>query len=125
MLEPDHLATAYDRELKQGRRVMNGIEFDRRNRRTAYYLYKNHPASRYTYHGSYASAEFGRSSLIGEYIRVPAVDIAHVYLKRRPGQVRGVPWLAPGHVPPSELRRVRGRHPRETEDRRHAHGDVH
>lgn len=91
VMEPDHLVTSYDREMKNGHRVLHGIEFDKRGRRVAYYLYRNHPGSRFSNQGQ---GEL-KGSTFGDYVRVPARDIAHVYVKRRAGQVRGVPWMAP------------------------------
>jgi lambda family phage portal protein len=62
--------------------IQRGIEYDTLGRRVAYYLYKVHPGS----------------DLINlspaQYTRVPAEDIIHLYRKDRPGQERGVPWLA-------------------------------
>jgi lambda family phage portal protein len=62
--------------------IQRGIEYDPLGRRVAYYLYKVHPGA----------------DLINlspaQYTRVPAEEIIHLYRKDRPGQERGVPWLA-------------------------------
>src|SRR5690606_19294336 len=51
-------------------------------RRVAYWLYSHHPGAARTAKASFESR------------RVPAERVLHVYRLDRPGQVRGVPWLA-------------------------------
>ena len=80
VLEGDHLPLEKNDTLKQGRRVEQGVEFDQLDRRIAYHLLRNHP---------------GGSSLALDTVRVKASDIVHLYQEVRPGQIRGVPWLAP------------------------------
>lgn len=80
VLEPDYLDESRDGTI-EGARVIQGVEFDAIGRRTAYYLYRDHPGA---LRGGYQTSE-----------RVPASDLLHVWRPRRPGQVRGVPWLAP------------------------------
>lgn len=58
--------------------VIQGIEFDSAGKRVAYHMHTSHP-----------------SESTGETKRVLAEDVIHVYRTDRPGQVRGVPWLAP------------------------------
>lgn len=66
-----------------GNTVRRGVEFDPLGRRVAYHLYKQHPgADLYTYAGNGCS-------------RVPASEVIHLFRKDRPGQERGVSWLAP------------------------------
>jgi len=66
-------------------RVVQGIELDRIGNRVAYWLYKEHPGCCNT------------NVLLGgdAQTRIPADEIAHMYRLDRPGQMRGVPWLAP------------------------------
>lgn len=71
--------------------VYRGIEFDPLGRRVAYYLYKRHPGS---------EAGVGATS---EYSRVPAAEVLHLFRRDRPGQERGVTWLAPVVVTLREL----------------------
>ena len=71
--------------------VINGIEFDRRGRRTAYWMYRRHPGSTYIRFDP------------GELVAVPAERILHQYRCRRPEQVRGEPSLVPVIVQLYEL----------------------
>jgi lambda family phage portal protein len=71
-------------DLPKGGFVIAGIQFDPIGRRTAYWLFKNHPGSNaITTPGGFVS------------VPIPAEDVMHTYRIQRPGQVRGVPWLAP------------------------------
>lgn len=69
-----------------GNALRCGIEFDHIGRRVAYHFYRNHPGD--------ATEQENR----GEIVRVPASEILHVYRPQRPGQIRGVPWIAPALV---------------------------
>ena len=81
VLEPDHLDASKQGATTAGGRIIAGVEFDARNARVAYWLYPDHPGS--------------RSSLARmASVRVPADRVIHVYEVERPGQVRGIPWLA-------------------------------
>ncbi len=81
VLEPDHLDQSADGTATGTRNAtIQGIEFDAIGRRVAYWVYDVHPGAR----SRYASSR-----------RIPASEIIHVYRMDRPGQVRGVPWLAP------------------------------
>jgi len=62
--------------------VIQGVEFDALGRRVAYWLFDRHPGSNAAW-GSLQST------------RVPAEDVIHVFLRKRPGQARGYTWLAP------------------------------
>ncbi|MEM9378424.1 MAG: phage portal protein [Planctomycetota bacterium] len=80
VLEPDHL----DLERTKGNgenRVIHGVEYDLVGRVAAYWLYPDHPGDDHPR----ARRTVSR--------RVPAEEVAHVFLKTRPGQVQGVPWL--------------------------------
>ncbi|GAB5376480.1 MAG: phage portal protein [Acuticoccus sp.] len=79
VLEPDHLDPSAD-GARGARNVVQGVEFDAIGRRVAYFVRETHPGS------------FGRHATSR---RIPAEEIIHVYRVDRPGQVRGVPWLAP------------------------------
>ena len=69
-------------ETPQGNVVRASIEFDPYGRRTAYYFYKQHPGERI----------FFPTDL--ELMRVPAAEVMHLFRSLRPGQFRGVPWMA-------------------------------
>lgn len=66
-----------------GNKIRSGIEFDKRNRRVAYWMYKEHPGD--------------KQSLVAsdQLVRVPAEDVRHMYEPKRIGQLRGVPGSAP------------------------------
>jgi lambda family phage portal protein len=83
VLEPDYLDNIKTETLPNGGYIQNGIEYDAIGRRAAYWMYKQHP-------GENAPI---LNSLIS--VRVAAADILHIYDKKRPGQARGVPRLAP------------------------------
>ena len=94
VLEPDYLDSYKDGiRLDGGGRIIQGVEFDARGRRVAYWLYDEHPGSIHQIRGTY----FGASK------RVPAADVLHVFMVERPGQVRGVSWFAPAIVAIQEL----------------------
>lgn len=82
VLEPDYLDTAKDGAVSgpNGGHIVQGIEFDARGRRVAYWIHKRHPGA-----GTFDSAESRRWD---------ASEVLHVYQIERPGQRRGVPWLA-------------------------------
>ena len=83
ILEAEHLPLSETKSLPNGFYVRNGIEFDGIGRRTAYYLYRQHPGS--------AQVEKNDGN---ELVRVPASSVLHVYKPLRPGQIRGYAWLA-------------------------------
>jgi lambda family phage portal protein len=72
---------------KTGNTIRMGIEFDKWGRPVAYYVLPNHP-------GDYQFGAIDPSLATLERIRVPADEIIHLFVTERPGQSRGVPWLA-------------------------------
>lgn len=92
VLEAEHLDASQDRALAGGGVIRGGIEFDGDGQRMAYHLYRTHPG------------ECGIDGLETlRSVRVPASQVLHVYRMDRPGQIRGVPWLAPVLVKLHEL----------------------
>jgi lambda family phage portal protein len=89
VLEPDHIDTAKDGlpALDENGNpvgwITQGIEFDNRGRRVAYWLYEQHPGAHRLPAKSFVSR------------RVPAERVIHCYRVDRPGQHRGVSWFAP------------------------------
>lgn len=82
VLEPDYLDDMKNvPELPGGGQIVQGVEFDAIGRRRGYWLFKDHPGS----------LRFRTSSSSF----VPAESVIHAYRVDRPGQVRGIPWLAP------------------------------
>lgn len=59
--------------------IMHGIEFDKSGKRTAYWLFDQHPGDQYVYK-DYVSK------------RVPIDELMHIYYVERPGQIRGIPF---------------------------------
>lgn len=84
VLEPDHLDISSTPRAAPGNRVVQGVELDERGRRVAYWIYPDHPG------GTSVSPGMQRFTPL----RVPAERVLHVYRVDRPGQMRGVPWLA-------------------------------
>lgn len=64
-----------------------GIEFNRLGQRVYYHLFREHPG-----------ADAPRI-LAQNMVAVPADKVLHQFKPKRPGQVRGEPWLAPALVP--------------------------
>ncbi len=69
-------------DTPRGNVVRASIELDPAGRRTAYYFYKEHPGERLLF-PNYL-----------DLLRIPAAEIMHIFRPLRPGQLRGVPWLA-------------------------------
>lgn len=89
VLEVDHLN---DSILSYGENeVRDGVEYDETGVAIAYHLYEQHPGS-------------SRRKMSVKTYRVPASDVLHIRRIERPGQMRGVPWLAPVMVTLGELR---------------------
>lgn len=82
VLEADYLDSSKDGPISGGGRTVQGVEFDALGRRVAYWLFDEHPGG-----AGHFRLPVSR--------RVPAADVAHIFRLDRPGQVRGVPWLAP------------------------------
>ena len=79
VLEPDHIDSTTTANAGDDRFVA-GVKFNKIGKRLGYQLYKEHPGE--------------ASSVSLESVFVPAESVAHGYLQERPGQVRGVTWLA-------------------------------
>ena len=73
--------------------VIEGIEYDPVGAPLAYHIWRQHPGT--------VTSTFRRSDWESE--RVRAADILHIRRLDRPGQVRGVPWLAPALLTLGEL----------------------
>jgi len=84
LLESDFLDSNKTLQLNNSGWIIQGVEFDPIGRRRAYWLFPWHPGSVFLglFRGIVSQA-------------VPADQVLHNYRILRPGQVRGVPWLAP------------------------------
>lgn len=67
----------------EGNRIRMGIEFDAIGRRTAYHFYRQHPF------------DYGVNvlALSMNTVPVPASEVVQMAIVRRPGEIRGDPWL--------------------------------
>lgn len=83
ILEPDFIDASRSGTLQGGNEIRDGIEYDVIGRRVAYYLHSEHPGATF------------RTRMRHQSRRVPASEILHIYRQDRPGQMRGVTWLAP------------------------------
>ena len=88
VLEGEHLPVEMNEIAENGNPIRHGIEFDRIGRRVAYHFYRTHP-------GDQRGLDLLRQGQpdVGLTTRVPASEVLHVYLPRRPGQKRGEPAL--------------------------------
>ena len=99
VLEPEYLNTFINKpNLENGGEVRNGIEYDRYNRRSAYYFYEHHPDD-YSVGASF-EIDDPRGISVGHAagkrtIKIPAKRVAHVYRSDRASQQDGFSWLGP------------------------------
>lgn len=83
VVEPDYIDTNRNGIVGElGGPIIDGVEFDKLGRRVAYWLYTVHPGSQRLWTQKFQS------------IRTPADRVLHIYRVDRPGQIRGVSWLA-------------------------------
>jgi lambda family phage portal protein len=78
LLESDYLDEEF---VDPVRRIRGGVQVDEWGRPVAYHLFRTHPGD---------EVGFARRE---PYRVVPADEIIHLYLKERPSQTRGVPWI--------------------------------
>lgn len=84
VLEPDYLDHQKEGVTSAGNVIVQGVEFDQLGRIRGYWLFNQHPGSMTAFQLKRFQSKF-----------VPAKDVIHMFRSDRPGQVRGVPWLAP------------------------------
>ncbi|PKR54410.1 phage portal protein [Thalassospira marina] len=85
VIEADYLDHTKNGPVEGGGYIVQGVEFNKRGQRVAYWIFKEHPGETYQH-------------AIGNNIspmRIDAGEIIHVFKKQRPGQVRGVTTLHP------------------------------
>lgn len=86
LFESDHLDTELNKARDdQGNEIRMGVELNRWRKPVAYWLLSEHPNDTYYWSGA---------PMPPRYERVPARDIIHPFVRFRPWQTRGVPWLA-------------------------------
>lgn len=81
-IDVDRIDTTYSQHLAGGARIINGVETDTWGRPVAIHIFDGHPND-----GAHTSRTRTRLSL---------ADCIHGYHINTPGQLRGVPWMAPG-----------------------------
>lgn len=81
VIPADQVDPSLSREMGGGARIVSGIEFDAADNVVAYHVLRDAPGAPF--------ANFG------EAVRVPAVDMLHIFDMLFPGQVRGISWLTP------------------------------
>lgn len=69
---------------RTGNIIRAGIEFNGIGKRVAYWMYRNHPRDSAALNSGY-----------NQLVRVPATQVLHIFESQEPGQLRGVPRLAP------------------------------
>lgn len=83
VLEPDLLDETMNVTLKNGRKVVMGVEKDKFGRPLGYWLLKKHPGGDYL--------DMARQ----ERLRIDADRIIHLFIPERAGQTRGISWFVP------------------------------
>ena len=81
IIEADHLDHDYNDKTADGQ-VRFGVETDKFGKPVAYHLLQRHPGDVHV---------LGYSANKRE--RIPANEVLHLFVKDRPGQTQGVPWL--------------------------------
>lgn len=89
VIPPDHLDPTKTAILRDGRQIVQGVEFDANGRRVAYWIFPERPHSVFPDHSP--------------AVRVIAARVLHVLHPIAPGQVRGLSWVAPAVVTANEL----------------------
>lgn len=84
ILEGDYLDHSRTMGTTSGN-ILQGVEFNLLGQRQAYWLFNYHPGGVFMLNP--------RGGILSQ--PVPASEVMHAYRVLRPGQVRGVPWLAP------------------------------
>lgn len=84
ILEADYLDGSKNWAGGDGSYSESGIQYDATGKKAGYWLFPQHPG------GAIKSIQAGTVSVL-----VPAEDIAHIFLRKRPGQSRGYSWMAP------------------------------
>ena len=82
IIEADHLDHDYNDKTADGQ-VRFGVETDKFGKPVAYHVLQRHPGD--THVLGYAA---------NKRERIPASEVLHLFVKDRPGQTQGVPWLA-------------------------------
>jgi lambda family phage portal protein len=83
LLDADQFDESYERAPSPGQNGINmGVEYDVWGRPVGYWMWTTHPAD-----------TLGAGTR--KRVFIPAAEMFHLFVPQRPGQLRGVPWLAP------------------------------
>jgi lambda family phage portal protein len=83
VLEPDYLDSAKNAELANGHVVIQGVQFDQNGSRVGYWMFDQHPGEPVPI----------RKTTVSKFVSADRID--HIFDILRPGQARGIPWVAP------------------------------
>ena len=84
ILAPEFVPHDKFEPAKNGNSIRAGIEFNPAHQRVAYWMYRVHPRDASSLNAGY-----------NQLVRVPAEQVLHIFEPVEPGQLRGVPRLAP------------------------------
>lgn len=84
VLAPEFVPHDKFEPCKNGNNIRAGIEFNPAHKRVAYHMYRVHPRDASSLNAGY-----------NQLVRVPAEQVLHIFEPVEPGQLRGVPRLAP------------------------------
>jgi len=82
LIEADHLDDRDNERLANGNTVIMGVELNTWGKPVAYHIWEQHPG-----------ISSALQTTANRRLRIPAGDIIHVFVKERPTQHRGVPWM--------------------------------
>ncbi len=82
VLDADYCPITKNETLSNGNKIRMGKEYDKYGACVAYYMYTEHPG------------DDPYSTHVPDSVRIPADEIIHIYIKERPQQGRGIPWIA-------------------------------
>lgn len=85
VLEPDYLDETFNLRIAQdsGNQIRMGVELNQWKRPVAYWFRTAHPGD----------MPMATASQSGARKRVPANEVIHLFITKRAGQTRGVPWI--------------------------------
>ena len=84
VLAPEFVPHDKFETAKNGNSIRAGIEFNPAHQRVAYWMYRVHPRDASSLNAGY-----------NQLVRIPAAQVLHIFEPVEPGQLRGVPRLAP------------------------------
>lgn len=92
LFDIDYIDFDLNKRLGDGREIKMGVEFDEWGRRVNYYLLARNPNDSY----------YGLQNYGPRHVILPARDVLHPFVKYRPRQTHGIPWM----VTPGERMKI-------------------